>query len=750
MAESSLSEASSVRTSTIEVLSSTHGRERRAERLITKINLQAAVKHGVKELAPPLNGRGDFRLKFTFADVVYITDLSGTKEITSYAIPGAGIDIEMVPITAEMLEKHTNASKKANSDKASWTSHSVLVVDQSGSMRKTVEGGATRSDAVWVNLAVDFVAKQLESGEALDSDIVSVLAMQNGSSVLIDKVPHDWVLYNNIIKLLRKEVPLGPGNYLPTLDAAEQLLLDNTYGSCALLLLFLSDGAPSDEVASQSSEYREQYLEEKFRNTNRFLNNGLAIQFRASLIKQRMGKLASRFGRRLTVGTIAFGGQDQDFAVLESMAETVRDYNAIGMFQFPDLSAASLGVAISSLTSSLTRTRTELTELKDGTTQAKTVRDVRREAMSIAGKVPPPSDEGWLVYHRETLMKPMRDGSTKLQVGRYEADGRWVGLDFAQGTRTAGVAMRRSFFGEGSERLVRLFHELGPNKTFVGPMLVSKESRFVEDLGGDDALLYHKSFCRSQLKAKRLAEKFNAKLAALPGVDHTIPRITFLDCMLYAPVDTVKGRIGLLVEKMLDPTKYKKWNNNAGYVRGQEKNQGGGFQYESFAEVLDEIPKPIEGAGFKLGAIAESDEEESNSEEDDESEEKRVAGVGAGADATRLQWEAADILQAFSHFTHQHTRRKMLVCDLQGVLDDNCTPPIFELTDPAIHYRSGSGRANVYGRTDKGERGILDFFKTHQCSELCRRINKKWRKRGHATATGTKYNAKTAGMQNPD
>jgi hypothetical protein len=88
---------------------------------------------------------------------------------------------------------------------------------------------------VWVNLAVDFVAKQLESGARSDTDIVSVLAMHNSSSVLIDKVPHDWLLYNNIIKLLRKEVPLGPGNYLPTLDAAEQLLLENTYGSCALM-----------------------------------------------------------------------------------------------------------------------------------------------------------------------------------------------------------------------------------------------------------------------------------------------------------------------------------------------------------------------------------------------------------------------------------------------------------------------------------------------------------------------------------
>jgi hypothetical protein len=216
MADGSLlSETSSVsqRTSAVTVLSSTHGRERRAERLISKLNLQAAVKHGKKELAPPINGRNDHRLKFTFADVVYITDLSGKVEITSYAIPGAGIDIEMVEVTPEMMENHRKAVKQAKLDKTSWTSHSVIVVDQSGSMRKFVEGGATRADAVWVNLTLDFIAKQLESGEAKDSDLVSVLAMNNESSVLIDKAPHDWILHNNIIKLLRKEVPLGPGNF---------------------------------------------------------------------------------------------------------------------------------------------------------------------------------------------------------------------------------------------------------------------------------------------------------------------------------------------------------------------------------------------------------------------------------------------------------------------------------------------------------------------------------------------------------
>ena len=43
-----------------------------------------------------------------------------------------------------------------------------------------------------------------------------------------------------------------------------------------------------------------------------------------------------------------------------------------------------------------------------------------------------------------------------------------------------------------------------------------------------------------------------------------------------------------------------------------------------------------------------------------------------------------------------------------------------------IHYRSLSGRKNVFGRTDRGKKGVHDFFQTHHCSELCRMLNRKW------------------------
>ena len=81
----------------------------------------------------------------------------------------------------------------------------------------------------------------------------------------------------------------------------------------------------------------------------------------------------------------------------------------------------------------------------------------------------------------------------------------------------------------------------------------------------------------------------------------------------------------------------------------------------------------------------------------------------------------SDYLQAFSHFTYTLTNKKLLVCDLQGVYDASSKPPMFELTDPAIHYKSKSkGKQMVYGRTDKGARGIQLFFNTHKCSKICK------------------------------
>lgn len=81
-------------------------------------------------------------------------------------------------------------------------------------------------------------------------------------------------------------------------------------------------------------------------------------------------------------------------------------------------------------------------------------------------------------------------------------------------------------------------------------------------------------------------------------------------------------------------------------------------------------------------------------------------------------------LQALSHYSYIFSRRRMLVCDLQGVLsyrgDGGGLGGSFELTDPTIHYTSASGRSNVYGKSDLGTRGVYTWLASHKCNDVCR------------------------------
>lgn len=75
-----------------------------------------------------------------------------------------------------------------------------------------------------------------------------------------------------------------------------------------------------------------------------------------------------------------------------------------------------------------------------------------------------------------------------------------------------------------------------------------------------------------------------------------------------------------------------------------------------------------------------------------------------------------------------------MVCDLQGICRDDVSPTIFELTDPVVHY--ASKKTMVYGRADKGSKGMDLLFKTHRCSNVCRLMelsknNRNWRKQWH-------------------
>ena len=499
------------------LLSGTHGRDRREERGIEKIDLQRARRYGMKEADP--QGNPD-RAKYTYGGIVFIYDAVRRREVTSFPAKDISLATSGTKVAQPVLldkqaqyelpaavdcHRVQHASMAANL--AAWTSHSVLVVDMSGSMRRDdVNGARCRSDGVWMALARDYVKAQLEKKTRACTDLISVVVMKDRADVVIRAEPTDWVLYNKLLDLREWSTirPSGPGNYLPALDLAETLLLQNVEGSCALSLLFFSDGKPSDALPpSRRGEFA-----------------------------ARMGKIASKFGRRLSVTCVGMAEEGEDFSTLLQMVDEAKAYGAVATFGKPSLDADSLSNIITSLASSLTTSKTEMTELATG--KSKTVRmDVRRE------KIGTPDDafvtDEWYIYRKEAVVSfwewsyklddfvmvmetrcmrcwafvapsrrvhtcpgcrvatycsekcfslarcPEDHGGAKECV-RYRSElesGRLVSKDDGA-LPSFSVAMRKTVFSEGAERMVHKFRFLDDrSNSFIGPKMVAKESRFL-------------------------------------------------------------------------------------------------------------------------------------------------------------------------------------------------------------------------------------------------------------------------------
>ncbi|CAE7491738.1 vwkA [Symbiodinium microadriaticum] len=69
------------------------------------------------------------------------------------------------------------------------------------------------------------------------------------------------------------------------------------------------------------------------------------------------------------------------------------------------------------------------------------------------------------------------------------------------------------------------------------------------------------------------------------------------------------------------------------------------------------------------------------------------------------------LAETFSHFTWQYSGGNMQVTDLQGV---NCSV----LTDPQIHC----AKEDAFSRGNLGKRGMDNFFLSHCCNDLCRKL----------------------------
>ena len=125
-----------------------------------------------------------------------------------------------------------------------------------------------------------------------------------------------------------------------------------------------------------------------------------------------------------------------------------------------------------------------------------------------------------------------------------------------------------------------------------------------------------------------------------------------------------------------------------------------------------------------LGAIEEGSEDE---EDYDDEEAKDIFDT---KEATPYSGHYDDLQdayfpQAFSHFTYEKSKKHLMVVDLQGVFTVKADgTKLYELTDPVIHKRKTKKnhvtKKMNFGRTDRGEKGMMAFFETHRCTDACK------------------------------
>ena len=683
----------SMRTQDMSLISHTHGRERRAERGILRAELQAAIKYGKRERANP--GRNNQqRWRYTYDGVVYITDDTSRHEITSWRIDGK--DANDMPVV------------QAEIDLGGKGTHAVLIVDSSGSMRKDdVPGYPSRTAAVYDCLARDFAEAQLASGAA-DDVVVTLIAMSSAAEVVFTKAKLDRQLVNRL-KNLGKGRARNDGNYLPALDKAIEIMRADAPNRASMLLCFLSDGAPSDHSEQLCPhgvrvwQRREDGAIDAKSGKPKFQDCVTGWPCRTAMIRENHSKalrkirtLGDLFGReRVVVSTVAFGPPKEDFRLLQEMAEVLPR----GSFQKLGLNAEGLRTAFSSLSSSMSTLRTE------GGSLAHTRRD---KTVNKAQRVDTSSDlvhgfDGWWIYHGEDVASKSKYDQLRKELAQVGFSRSAPTIENCTGTAT-GLAFVEEPFAEGAERFVYRCTEIEVPPVYertwyeaealrmrtgkggkkgamtaarVGLRLVAKEAKTMENLGRK----FHEQFARLQNDANLLAAQFNRRVRGPASWS-----ISFLPIHIYLLFDNnyAGGEMWLLVEPELDG-RFTKWNNNAGAV------------------LQSTSPRIVGSASaHALGGIYEEDEDE------DEDEEVPIT--------------IDDVPQAFSHFSFEASGGKQLVCDLQGVWNEEDG---FVLTDPVVHYVSSTGTKHKNGATDQGRNGICKFFKTHKCNALCARLGLK-------------------------
>jgi hypothetical protein len=265
------------------------------------------------------------------------------------------------------------------------------------------------------------------------------------------------------------------------------------------MLIFLSDGAPSDHIgmACQHGEYvwlpQTQTLPargQRGKTTLRQCPTGqqacrYAVQMHVHRhCSFRILALAKRFPNRLSLVTIGFGKPDEEYRVLQTMAASLKKR---GQFSKLGLQAAALRTTFNSLSSSLTSLRSDAA----GGAMPLTLRNLTVQPAGVPHRPTHVTDADYVIA-RGAVAKFVYNSDTNT---------------LSRVPFSASIAFEKLPFAEGAERFVHRGSEITRDTLQpISVAIVTKQSRFRELLYD---LSFHTTFCRLHDEADKLARSFS-------------------------------------------------------------------------------------------------------------------------------------------------------------------------------------------------------------------------------------------------
>jgi hypothetical protein len=301
--------------------------------------------------------------------------------------------------------------------------------------------------------------------------------------------------------------------------------------NCALLLLFLSDGGPSDAHTSWSSHNWELSKLDIIQNVN---------------------TICRPFGSRLTFGTFGFAHDHETqngkvFDVLRDMAKIAGHSCAHAVFSC-GLDTGNLRQVLFSMSKALQSTRSNLSSLAGASVLRITgmPKVKRTDMVRDAGQ-----DERFSNFFvaQNSLHRVV---SRRVRLPRHEKKEsvEWDRVSLMHPS-AAGIRIKHGYIGTGAERAAHEMSEITIDGEVVGQNLVGKLSIHHES----SQIEFHQHCALTQFEAGRLSKKFNDNIDELQRrISMALPRIEFLNVWFYQWIDpaVVGGFAACLCEKRLD------------------------------------------------------------------------------------------------------------------------------------------------------------------------------------------------------